>query len=100
MPESKADGCVEVRVFGALRKYLDRRNIPYFIKKHMTADDLTPMDIAGELDLPPGEIEGVFVNGKICAMDLPLSQGDRVAFLPYGTPGPYRVFLGIVKKEN
>ncbi|OPX36823.1 MAG: hypothetical protein B1H13_13835 [Desulfobacteraceae bacterium 4484_190.3] len=25
----------------------------------------------------------------------PVHPGDRIAFLPYGTPGPYRAFLGI-----
>jgi len=24
-----------------------------------------------------------------------VSPGDRVAFVPYGTPGPHRVFLGL-----
>jgi hypothetical protein len=24
-----------------------------------------------------------------------ISPGDRVAFVPYGTPGPHRVFLGL-----
>ena len=100
MSESKTETPVEVRVFGALRKHLDRRNIPYFLKKQITPAALTPIDIARELDLPPGEIEGVFVNGKICDIGMLLSPGDRVAFLPYGTPGPYRVFLGIVRKED
>ena len=100
MAEPNADNPVEVRVFGALRKHLDRRNIACFITKQIAETALTPMDIAGELELPSDEIEAVFINGKIGDRNTLLSPGDRVAFLPYGTPGPYRVFLGIVRKEN
>ncbi len=100
MTESGADIPLEVRVFGALRKHLDRQNIPYLIKKHIPRGTLTSMDIAKELNIPSDEIEAIFINGKVSDRDMLLSPGDRIAFLPYGTPGPYRVFLGIVKKEN
>ena len=30
----------------------------------------------------------------------PLVDGDRVAFVPPGTPGPYRVHLGFKKVQN
>ena len=88
---------LEIRVFGFLRKHMDRQGLPYFIKKQISPDTCTPMDIAGELDLPLNEIEAVFLNGKVSDLCTALSPGDRIAFLPYGTPGPYRVFLGIVR---
>ena len=100
MNETSTDLPVEIRVFGALRKHLDRQNLPYLIKKSISSGRNTPMDIAGELDLPPDEIEAVFINGKISESNTALSPGDRIAFLPYGTPGPYRVFLGIVKEKQ
>ena len=98
MNENKTDNEIEIRVFGALRKYLDNQGIPYFIKKQLPSFACTPFDIAKELSLPKNEIEGVFINGKISAMDTALCAGDRIAFLPYGTPGPYRVYLGIKNK--
>ncbi len=100
MNEATAGMPVEIRVFGALRKHLDRQNLPYLIKKQISPDICTPMTIAEELVLPQDEIEAVFVNGKIADRDTVLSPGDRIAFLPYGTPGPYRVFLGIVNSEH
>jgi molybdopterin converting factor small subunit len=100
MNETTAEIPVEIRVFGALRKHLDRLNLPYLIKKQIPTETSTPVAIAGELELPQNEIEAVFVNGKISDMYTVLSPGDRIAFLPYGTPGPYRVFLGIVNRED
>lgn len=91
------NGPIEIRVFGALRKHLERQGLPYLIKKKIPPNTLTPLDIAGELNIPPNEIEAVFVNGKVSDRNTALSPGDRIGLLPYGTPGPYRVFLGIVK---
>jgi len=31
---------------------------------------------------------------------VPVSPGDRLALCPYGTPGPYRVFLGMVRENR
>jgi hypothetical protein len=51
--------------------------------------------IAQELDIPLEKIEAVFRNGRVQNIQAPVFPGDRVAFIPYGTPGPYRVLLGI-----
>ena len=91
---------VEVRIFGALRKHMDRQNLPYMLEKEMPEGKLSPVDIAGELDIPIDEIEAVFINGKVSDRESILSPGDRIGFFPYGTPGPYRVFLGMVEKKN
>ena len=100
MDVKAADQALEIRVFGALRKYLDNQGLPYFYRKKIAPGTCTPMEIAGELKLPRNEIEGVFINGKVSDMETLLSPGDRIAFLPYGTPGPYRLFLGIVNKPQ
>ena len=100
MHKERADEAVEVRIFGALRSYMDRQNLPYILKKDLPEDVLTPNDIAGKLNIPINEVEAVFINGKVSDRESILSPGDRVGFFPYGTPGPYRVFLGMVKKKN
>ncbi|MBF0229587.1 MAG: MoaD/ThiS family protein [Desulfamplus sp.] len=64
------------------------------------ADNLTVNDLIRELKLMKQDVEGVFVNGKIASFDSILQDGDRVGLLPPGTPGPYRVMLGIVKKQK
>jgi len=98
MITTKKNGSIEIRVFGALRKHLDRQGLPYLIKKEIGSNTMTPMDIAGEFNIPPDEIEAVFVNGRVSDRNTALSPGDRIGLLPYGTPGPYRVFLGIVNE--
>ena len=99
MTDINSGSLLEIRVFGALRKHLDRQGLPYLIRREIDPGILSPMDIAEELNLPPLEIEAVFVNGKIRDRHTMLFPGDRIAFLPYGTPGPYRVFLGIINKD-
>lgn len=57
--------------------------------------EMTGIELLAMLDIPPEKVEVVFVNGK--AFDPPtavLTGGDRVALVPPGVPGPYRVLLG------
>jgi hypothetical protein len=100
MHKEEANKPIEVRIFGSLRKHMDRQDLPYMLKKEIPEGKLTPIDIAGELDIPIDEIEAVFINGKVSDKEGILSPGDRIGFLPYGTPGPYRLFLGMVEKKN
>lgn len=100
MPKEKTDESIEVRIFGALRNHMDRQNLPYIVKKDIPENELTPSDIAVELNIPINEIEAVFINGKVSDRESILSPGDRIGFFPYGTPGPYRVYLGMVEKKN
>ena len=45
-------------------------------------------------------IEAVFRNGRVTNIYDRVMPGDRLAFVPYGTPGPYRVFLGMVRENK
>ena len=58
------------------------------------------IDILRKLQIKETDIEGVFVNGRIAPTDTVLNDGDRIAALPPGTPGPYRLLLGMVTKEK
>lgn len=53
-----------------------------------------------QLGLLEEEVEGAFVNGRVVSMDTILQDKDRVALVPPGTPGPYRVMLGMVPLKN
>ncbi len=55
----------------------------------------TVADILHKLGLEQAEVEAVFVNGRTAPLSTPLQNGDRLALIPPGTPGPYRVLLGI-----
>ncbi|MBW2569010.1 MAG: MoaD/ThiS family protein [Deltaproteobacteria bacterium] len=90
---------VSIRVFGFLRHYMDEQGLLYAFNKDIDAKGETAYDIAVELHIPPEEIEGVFVNGSVKNIYDFVFASDRVAFLPYGTPGPYRVFLGMAREN-
>ena len=60
----------------------------------------TAFNIATDLGLPIEKIEAVFRNGLIQNLYDKVFSGDRIAFVPYGTPGPYRVFLGMIRENK
>lgn len=57
-------------------------------------------ELAEQLKIPLDEIEVIFVNGLVQALDYTIYPGDRVAFLPPGCPGPYRIALGFYGKNQ
>lgn len=91
---------IEVRVFGKLRRYMDDRGLPYALGSSTGPDGSTAYALAIDLGIPPEEIEAVFRNGRVQNIYDRVLPGDRVAFLPYGTPGPYRAFLGIWRENR
>lgn len=40
------------------------------------------------------DVEFVFINGKVHPKNTSLKNGDRLALVPPGTPGSYRLLLG------
>lgn len=81
--------------FSFLQKKLENNNIPYSNHVVSVNDGTTAEDLIRKLGLSPDEIEGAFINGRIGSLDTILSDGDRIAVFPPGTPGPYRLLLGI-----
>ncbi|SHI84973.1 Mut7-C ubiquitin [Geosporobacter subterraneus DSM 17957] len=78
-----------------------------FRKKHgkipliMDLDSpITGRELAEKLEIPWDEIEVIFVNGFVQDLDYVIHPGDRVAFLPPGCPGPYRIALGFYGKNQ
>ncbi|MTI55880.1 MoaD/ThiS family protein [Geosporobacter ferrireducens] len=61
---------------------------------------ITGAELAEEFEIPLDEIEVIFVNGFVQALDYVIHPGDRVAFLPPGCPGPYRIALGFYGKNQ
>ncbi len=86
---------VTVRIFGSLRPLRTARRLPYTLDVDVPRGGIAARDLAVSLGLPPEKIEGVFVNHGLHGIGVRVSPGDRVAFVPYGTPGPHRVFLGL-----
>lgn len=62
--------------------------------------EATGLELLAMLDIPTEKVEGIFVNGHASPAALAIIHpGDRVALLPPGMPGPYRVLLGIRRKD-
>lgn len=88
-------GNTTIRMFGELRDLRRRAGLSDCVMVDLPAEGSTALEIAVELDLPLDRIEGVFVNHKVYGLDHVVIPGDRTAFVPPGTPGPHRVFLGL-----
>jgi hypothetical protein len=99
MKEARAMRVVTVRLFGFLRSLMRERGLPDYYEREIPGEGSTGSEIAAELRLPEERIEAVFRNGNVQRLDARIFPGDRVAFVPYGTPGPYRVLLGMVRKN-
>lgn len=89
---------VEVRVFGSLRRYMDQKNKPYHFHHRIDEKGCQANFLAKQIGLPVEEVEAVFRNGRVINIFDKVMPGDRVSFFPFGTPGPYRIFLGIMRE--
>lgn len=74
---------------------MTERGLPTTYELEIPSEGRLCRDIAKDLDLPVQIIEAVFINGRARQLDTLCLPGDTLAFIPYGTPGPYRVLLGI-----
>jgi hypothetical protein len=92
---------IEIRGFGDLKKLFEEREWPFPILLDLE-EEISAVNLAGKLNLPIEKIEIVFVNGSANPIggQCIIKPGDRVAFVPPGTPGPYRVLLGFKNEEN
>jgi hypothetical protein len=99
MVSSENRNTVNMGIFGFLRRYMDEQGLGYAFEREIAREGETAFDIAMGLSIPPEKIEAVFCNGRVINIYDPVFPGDRLAFFPFGTPGPYRVFLGIAREN-
>jgi hypothetical protein len=88
-------GTVEVRMFGLLHAMRREAGLPTLATVEVSDTGVTGRELALSLALPLGAIEGVFCNGHVYGLGHVLMPGDRVGFVPHGTPGPHRFLLGL-----
>ncbi len=84
-----------IRMFGYLYTYRKQQGLSPAIELVLPAEGKSALAIAEELELPIDKIEAVFCNNTIYPLNHTIMTGDRVAFVPHGTPGPHRYTLGI-----
>jgi len=87
--------CATVRIFASLRAVCSEQGIPSTIEYEVCAEGTPAREIAEALNIPLHMIEGVFVNHKAHGINYLVRPGDRMAFVPYDTPGPHRFALGL-----
>ena len=75
-------------------KQIEHSNVNMTIKQGSCAKDLI-----NQVQLSRNDVEVVFINGKVASLDTIIQNNDRVALVPHGTPGPYRVLLGFKNKN-
>lgn len=86
---------VSVRLFGMLRELRRQEGLVSSFEVAVPPDGIAASEIAEQAGLPIELIEGVFCNHIIRRMDHVICAGDSIAFVPHGTPGPHRFFLGL-----
>ncbi len=89
---------IEVRGFMHLDAAFRKKGpIPFIMELE---EPITGAELANKLEIPWDEVEVIFINGLTYALDHEVHPGDRVAFLPPGCPGPYRLALGFYSKNQ
>jgi hypothetical protein len=82
-------------MFGLLHTYRKKQGLSTSVELQIPPEGRSAHSIAQELELPIEKIEAVFCNNTIYCLDHRIMPGDKVAFVPHGTPGPHRYCLGI-----
>jgi molybdopterin converting factor small subunit len=93
---------ITFNAFSFLQAKLKKNQTPHINAALTLPKDMCIEKLVQHLGLAKEDVEGAFVNNRIVSMVTVLQNGDRVALVPPGTPGPYRVMLGMVplgKKE-
>lgn len=90
---------VEVRGFLQLAGLFKARkwSVPLVLE---IEEPVSGTELAEKLEIPLDEIEIIFINGFAHRPKDMIQPGDRVAFVPPGCPGPYRMQLGFYGKNQ
>lgn len=84
---------VTVRMLAFLHSHQRELGKPTSLSVDVPVEGVRAVDIATSLGLPLEIIEGVFLNGTLLGLGALVRPGDRVAFVPYGTPASHPAFF-------
>lgn len=90
---------ITFNAFSFLQKKLNEKQIEYSNATMTLKQGTRAKDLIRQVQLMPEDVEVVFINGKVAPFDTIIKDNDRVALVPQGTPGPYRVLLGFKNKK-
>ena len=86
---------ITFNAFSFARLQLRKRGIECVNVEREIDEGMSAQDFIDSLGLTKKYVEAVFINGTVRPKSTILHEGDRVALLPPGTPGSYRLILGI-----
>lgn len=79
---------------GFLHSLRREAGLPARVTVEVPPAGVSARSLALGLGLPPERIEGIFHNHLYESLDATVLPGDRVAFVPYGTPASHPAFFG------
>lgn len=85
---------VTVRAVAFLQMYCREHGMPAAWQISVPDDGISALELARSIGLPVPSIEGIFHNFSISGLDTRVMPGDRVAFIPPGTPASHPAFFG------
>lgn len=88
-----------LNAFSFLRKKLQAKQIAYLDARMEIQEGMSVHELIQSLGFEPNEVEAVFINHTVRPKETRLKDGDRVALLPPGTPGSYRLFSGLKEQH-
>ena len=83
-----------VRMIAFLDTYRKERGLPTTVLAPVPLDGIRAGVLAEALELPPEMVEGAFLNQQPVGLDAIVRPGDRIAFVPFGTPASHPAFFG------
>ena len=89
-----ASAPVTVRMLASLHGYRREQGLAATVDADVQSEGTSAADLARALGLPLHAIEGLFLNGKLVGLGATVRPGDRVAFVPPGTPATHPAFFG------
>jgi len=95
-----SDSPVKVRMFAFLHSLRAERGLPPSVEVIVPEQGVSARALAGSLGLPEESVEGAFHNHVLVTLDAVVRPGDRIAFLPYGTPATHPAFFGPPRPEG
>ncbi len=90
---------ITFNAFSFLQKKLKAKKIEFSNVTMTVTPGSCAKDLIHQVKLTMEDVEVVFINGKVAPFDTIIENNDRVALVPHGTPGPYRVLLGFKNKN-
>lgn len=92
--ERRAHEPATVLMLAHLQRLRRERGLPSVLEIEVPVDGVSAGELAATLGLPPDAVEGLFLNHVKSGLEAVLYPGDRVAFVPYGTPASHPAFFG------